>query len=89
MLEAITGAITGAIIGLIAGIIAAVKLLVKRISKEELEEIIVRANEVYSEYEKAKQKESEGGEEITRDELLVIAEKGAGLAEAILKAIRE
>lgn len=82
-------AIIGAIVGLIVGIVAAVKLLAKRVSKEELAEIISKANEVHEEYEKAKQKESEGGEEVTKEEWISIAEKSAGLAEAILKAIRE
>lgn len=84
MLEAVIGAIAGLI-----GIVAAVKILVKRVNKEELEEIILRANEVCCEYEKAKLKESKGGEEVTKEEWMAIAEKSAGLVEAILKAIRE
>ena len=80
-------AIIGAILGLIAGSVATFKFLMNRVNKEELIEIARKAAEVHEEYEKAKQKESESAEE-TRDELLVIAEKGARLAETILKAIR-
>lgn len=81
--------IIGAIVGLIVGVVAAAKFLVKRVNKEELETIISRATQVYTEYRNAKLKESEGGEEITRDELLKIAENGAVLAESILNAISE
>lgn len=79
--------LAGALSAFVGTAIGVYYYLKARLTSEEIKEIVRKAKAVYEQYKSAKERESEGGEEITVDEWISIARAGAELAETIFKAL--
>jgi len=83
------GVIVSAIAGFVVGLFTFAKFIAARVSKEDMEAILLQAVKVNEVYQKATREESEQGKEISREEWVEIAKEGATLAGIILKAIKK